>query len=626
MRIIGTPVEGEASPSCAAELLQPGARLADRYLLIRPIVDRPEVPVWAVADQVAGLDLELTVLAVDDERTQALFAARARALEAVRDPALARVTARGRGTLRACGRTAMVAYLVTEPVPGLPLTRLPPAADDITLARVLDLLAQAAEGVDMLHRSGIVHGGIRRSTLFADRRGRVMVSDVALGFGAAATAIESNGPDGNGLDGNGLDGNRLDGAAVYLAPELWRPGAAPTPLSDLYALGVVTYECLAGRLPHAPEEAASLATVPWGAQPPELPPDLSGELATAVRWVVATALQPDPRRRFSSAGQFADALADLTQAARNRTRPSVIIRRPALPPTPMQGMALEGRAIEGMASDPGAAPEVIGARRAVSRVGRLFPGSGAARHGGEPFGRRLGRQFGRLIGPLGARARSGDVSVAALDAAAVGLILMFAVVVLNGMGGPGGPANMVLHLYRGRAEQQAAADPALTTAPAGPAMAVLIRVPDLTGRPLATALTALRTGLHLQVRVQWQTRAFLTVGTVIGQTPAGVDVPQGTVVTLSAVAPPAPQLAGTARPAVPAVPAAPPSPRQPGHPRTTPSGGSGPSPTQPAGGTQPPATTPSPTSTPTSTSTQAAQPTGSPGSTPTLADGAQAAP
>ena len=100
--------------------------------------------------------------------------------------------------------------------------------------QALDWLAQAAEAIDDTHARGLVHRDIKPGNLLLDERGRLAVAD----FGIARLARDQT------VTGTG----QLLGTAAYLSPEQAR-GEPAGPGSDLYALGVVSYQLMAGRLP-----------------------------------------------------------------------------------------------------------------------------------------------------------------------------------------------------------------------------------------------------------------------------------------------------------------------------------------------------------------------------------------
>ena len=132
-------------------------------------------------------------------------------------------------------------FIVMEYVPGQSLAQLLRERPQLDVAETLDIVVQACHGLDYAHRQGVVHRDVKPGNLLITPDGIVKLADFGI---AAATDQSSITQVGSVL-----------GTAAYLAPEQ-AAGEEAGPQADLYSLGVVTYQCLAGRLPY---EAASLS-------------------------------------------------------------------------------------------------------------------------------------------------------------------------------------------------------------------------------------------------------------------------------------------------------------------------------------------------------------------------------
>ena len=201
-----------------------------------------------------------------------------------------------------------------ELVDGQPLSALLRGGRPLDPDAVRDLLAQAADAIGAAHRAGIVHRDVKPANLLVTPERQIKITD----FGIARAS------EGLGLTGTG----QVMGTPQYLSPEQAR-GEAATPASDVYSLGVVAFECLAG---HRPFEAESpVATALAHLQRPGAGParPVPADLATVVR----RALAKDPAERYADGDAFAAALRDpATAADRGRRRP------PAVPtPAPAPG-------------------------------------------------------------------------------------------------------------------------------------------------------------------------------------------------------------------------------------------------------------------------------------------------
>ena len=163
-------------------------------------------------------------------------------------------------------------FLVMELVDGQPLSALLRAGEPLDPDAVRDLLAQAGDAIGAAHRAGIVHRDIKPANLLVTPDRQIKITD----FGIARAA------EGLGLTGTG----QVMGTPQYLSPEQAR-GEAATPASDVYSLGVVAFECLAGRRPFEAESpvATALAHIQQpGPRPAGLGARRPGASSCAGRW------------------------------------------------------------------------------------------------------------------------------------------------------------------------------------------------------------------------------------------------------------------------------------------------------------------------------------------------------
>jgi serine/threonine-protein kinase len=159
----------------------------------------------------------------------------------------------------------------------------------------LSIVAQACRGLEYAHRNGVVHRDVKPGNLLRGEDGVVKLADFGI---AKAISDESS----------ITQVGSVLGTAAYLAPEQ-AAGEAAGPAADLYALGVVTYQFLSGRLPYEAQSLTELALKQQREVPPrldELNPEVTPQLALAVD----RALALDPRQRPPSADALRQALAD----------------------------------------------------------------------------------------------------------------------------------------------------------------------------------------------------------------------------------------------------------------------------------------------------------------------------
>jgi serine/threonine protein kinase len=164
----------------------------------------------------------------------------------------------------------------------------------VEVHEALSIIEQACEGLHYAHRHGVVHRDVKPGNLLRAREGEVKLADFGIAKATEQSSITQVGS--------------VLGTAAYLAPEQAR-GEEAGPSADLYALGVVTYQLISGRLPYEASSLTELALKQQREEPARLDTlvaAVSPELAAAV----AGALALDPRDRYKTALEMRHALSD----------------------------------------------------------------------------------------------------------------------------------------------------------------------------------------------------------------------------------------------------------------------------------------------------------------------------
>jgi serine/threonine-protein kinase len=189
-----------------------------------------------------------------------------------------------------------VAYIAMEYLQGQSLHRLMRSGAQLSFEKVSDIVAQVAEGLDYAGRFGMVHRDIKPANIMVSPEGVAKITD----FGVVRMPSSSMTVTGKVL-----------GSPKYICPEqvLEQP---LDPRGDIFSLGVVLYELLAGRTPFEDDEGDVIALLdriakepapPLSALRPDLPPELDA--------ILERALAKDPADRFQRAGELARWLRDL---------------------------------------------------------------------------------------------------------------------------------------------------------------------------------------------------------------------------------------------------------------------------------------------------------------------------
>ncbi|MGZ4543957.1 MAG: protein kinase domain-containing protein [Blastococcus sp.] len=187
------------------------------------------------------------------------------------------------------GRQEHLAYLVMELVEGESLSALLAREGRLDAVRTLDVLRQTAAALAAAHAAGVVHRDVKPGNVLVGADGTVKITDFGISWSASSVPLTQTG--------------QVIGTAHYLSPEQ-AAGSKAGPASDVYALGVIGYECLAGRRPFDGENSVQIALRQLRDLPDPLPDDVPGP----VRDLIARALVKDPADRFPDGAAFRTAV------------------------------------------------------------------------------------------------------------------------------------------------------------------------------------------------------------------------------------------------------------------------------------------------------------------------------
>jgi serine/threonine-protein kinase len=191
-------------------------------------------------------------------------------------------------------------YIVMELLAGEPLSALIERSGRLEAAHAVALACAMLDALAAAHERGVVHRDLKPDNVFVTRQGRVVVLD----FGIAKLLPQST------VGAERISPATRTGAVLgtpgYMAPELIQ-GRPTVPATDLYAVGVILYQALSGRLPFGGESLFELMHKHVSATPPPLR-EMRPDIAPALEAVIARAMAKDPAMRFAGAHQMAEAL------------------------------------------------------------------------------------------------------------------------------------------------------------------------------------------------------------------------------------------------------------------------------------------------------------------------------
>ncbi len=192
-------------------------------------------------------------------------------------------------------------YIVMELLAGEPLSALIERNGRLEAAHAVALACAMLDALAAAHERGVVHRDLKPDNVFVTRQGRVVVLD----FGIAKLLPQST------VGAERISPATRTGAVLgtpgYMAPELIQ-GRPTVPATDLYAVGVILYQALSGRLPFGGESLFELMHKHVSATPPPLR-EMRPDIAPALEAVISRAMAKDPAMRFAGAHQMAEALS-----------------------------------------------------------------------------------------------------------------------------------------------------------------------------------------------------------------------------------------------------------------------------------------------------------------------------
>jgi len=272
--------------------------LDGRYELVERIAAGGMGEVWLAVDQHLGREVAIKLLHsthAGDEQFRARFRAEARYAGSLSHPGITQVYSYGEHS------PLGGPYLVMEYVRGEPLSAILERVGRLPPETTLDIVSQAARALDVAHQSGIVHRDIKPGNLLIMADGTTKITDFGI-----AKAREWGDPQ---LTATGI----VMGTAMYVSPEQ-ATGATVTGSSDIYSLGVVAYECLAGQPPFVAEQPLAIAIMHKHDPVPPLPADVPWQVSDLVMAMLAKT----PDGRPDTAQHVADR-ADIIRDARARS-------------------------------------------------------------------------------------------------------------------------------------------------------------------------------------------------------------------------------------------------------------------------------------------------------------------
>ena len=293
-----------------------GKLLNDRYQLLEKQGGGGMATVYRARDKMLERDVAIKLLRddySDNDEFRERFRQEARAAANLSHPNIV--------TVHDFGYDVGKLFIVMEYIPGADMKTLIRRRGRVSVRDTVHLMTQACAGIGYAHRAGLVHCDVKPHNMLVTHDKRLKVTD--FGIARALSTIRHD-------EYNDV----VWGSPQYFSPEQ-ATGAAPSPASDVYSLGIILYELLTGTLPFlakTPEELARLHMTQIPVPVSEYVPDIS----PALEQIVSKVLAKEPSRRYRTADQLGRVLENFglqEEKPKQQTR-SVPISRPISEPLP----------------------------------------------------------------------------------------------------------------------------------------------------------------------------------------------------------------------------------------------------------------------------------------------------
>jgi tetratricopeptide (TPR) repeat protein len=286
------------------------------YRVIEKVGEGGMGVVYVAEDTVLGRRVAIKTLTIkpgqNEQHFRTRFLREARAVSALSHPHIA--------TIHDYGETKEgEPYIVMELVKGQTLADLL-KGDSLTIGRALQIIQQVAAALGEAHRNGVVHRDIKPSNVAVDQRGDVKVLDFGLAKQLNIDSHTESDPERQTLLTSQTQEGVIVGTPLYLSPEQ-ALGSGIDARSDIFALGSLLYECVAGRAPFEGSTRMEICTKIIRDDP--VPPSkINSDVSENVDFIVLKALAKKPADRYQSADEMAEDLADVRTgfAATNEMR------------------------------------------------------------------------------------------------------------------------------------------------------------------------------------------------------------------------------------------------------------------------------------------------------------------
>ncbi|WP_295625905.1 serine/threonine-protein kinase [uncultured Corynebacterium sp.] len=293
-----TPSNPRRDDSPDTELTSVQRTLGDDRYRVRGVLGRGGMSTVWLADDLAAGGRQVAIKVLnrelgDDAEFRQRFRNEASAARSVDSPNVVAIHSHdepGEGAAGAC-------YIVMEYIRGESLADVLRRRGTLPEHLALDVVEQTAHGLSAIHAADLVHRDIKPGNLLVTPEGTVKITDFGIAKAAEAVPLTRTG--------------MVVGTAQYVSPEQAQ-GKSVTPATDVYSLGCVAYEMVAGRRPFAGDSTVAVAVAHINEPPPALPQTVHPHL----RELIGIMLRKDADRRYADGRELAQAVLRVRQGHR----------------------------------------------------------------------------------------------------------------------------------------------------------------------------------------------------------------------------------------------------------------------------------------------------------------------
>ncbi|MBQ0719358.1 MAG: bifunctional protein-serine/threonine kinase/phosphatase [Gammaproteobacteria bacterium] len=220
--------------------------------------------------------------------------------------------------LKSCEQTRKrnYLYIVSEFISGQTLAQWMQDNPKPDIETVRGIIEQIAKGLGSFHRQEMLHQDLRPANIMIDNTATVKIIDFGSTRVAGITEIAKP-----------IEQEVMLGTAQYSAPEYFL-GESPTTRSDLFSLGVITYQMLTGKLPYGIKVSQARTRLAQNKLSYDSALAVDREIPAWIDEVIKKAVQPNPQKRYQELSEFIFDLRQPNKEFMNRTRPPFLEREP----------------------------------------------------------------------------------------------------------------------------------------------------------------------------------------------------------------------------------------------------------------------------------------------------------